>query len=132
MNAISILFIIALILTALFGNLLTGGSDELPISEFVDKFESGAYERVEIRDQKVKGILKGGSAELGTQQIDTAILPVQDRLSDIGLLGARDNDTIVEIADTRAMHFWAEMAPTILGLILFIGLGIFLLSRMMQ
>lgn len=58
MNAISALFIIALIMTALFGNLLTAGPDKLPISTFVQNLKDGVYEKVEIKDQKVSGIRK--------------------------------------------------------------------------
>lgn len=58
MSAITTLFIAALIITAIFGNLVAGGKEDLPISEFVSNYENGIYERIEIRDQKVSGIRK--------------------------------------------------------------------------
>lgn len=60
-----------------------------------------------------------------------AILPTQDSLKDIGIdLNAPLNT--VKIIDTSSMHFWADLAPTIIGTILFIGLFVLLMGRMMS
>ncbi len=62
---------------------------------------------------------------------ETSTLPTHDSLKDIGIdINAPINSSI-KIIDTTSMHFWADLAPTIIGTILFVGLFILLMGRMM-
>ena len=73
-----------------------------------------------MKDQKIKGYFKASQDVFEVtgeeEAYDEAILPLSDRLSDIGISIDESGETSVEVADTRALHFWAEVAPTLIGL----------------
>ena len=118
-------------------------SKDVPISEFVQSYKSGKYSTVEIRDFTIIGTLVGSEPSATPGQIDftglsqattapkeVATLPAQDSLKDIGIdINAPLNT--VKIIDTSSMHFWADLAPTIIGTLLFLGIFILLMGRMM-
>jgi cell division protease FtsH len=116
-------------------------SKDVAISEFVQSYKAGKYSIVEVRDSTVIGTIAGSETPT-TPQFDLtwiakensvtekATLPVQDSLKDIGI----DIDVplnTVKIIDTSSMHFWADLAPTIVGTLLFLGIFILLMGRMM-
>lgn len=139
------------LLTLLVISLIFGGSifylfqgldqtKDVPISEFVQSYKSGKYSVVEIRDLTVIGTLTGApentqpqfdfSVNQDSPNQETATLPAQDSLKDIGIdINAPLNT--VKIIDTTSMHFWADLAPTLIGTLLFLGLFILLMTRMM-
>lgn len=114
---------------------------DVPISEFVQSYKSGKYSQIEVRDFTIIGTLAESQA-IDPKQFDfsripqpaevkeTATLPAQDSLKDIGIdINAPLKS--VKIIDTSSMHFWADLAPTIIGTLLFLGLFILLMGRMM-
>ncbi len=118
-------------------------SKDIAISEFVQSYKAGKYSIVEIRDSTIIGTVAGSEAPTTAPQFDfsaiakessvteKATLPVQDSLKDIGVdINAPLNT--VKIIDTSSMHFWADLAPTIIGTLLFIGIFILLMGRMMS
>lgn len=117
-------------------------SKDVPISEFVQSYKTGKYSMVEVRDFTIIGTLTNAPTPTTTQfdfswiktedsPTEVAILPTQDSLKEIGIdLNAPLNT--VKIIDTSSMHFWADLAPTIIGTILFIGLFVLLMGRMMS
>lgn len=115
-------------------------SKDVAISEFVQSYKTGKYSTVEVRDFTVIGTLANAPVPTTTQfdfsgtpessPTEVAVLPAQDSLKDIGIdINAPLNT--VKIIDTSSMHFWADLAPTIIGTILFIGIFILLMGRMM-
>jgi len=141
------------LLTLLVVSLIFGGSvfylfqgvnqsKDIAISEFVQSYKAGKYSIVEIRDSTIIGTIAGSEAPTTTPQFDfsaiaqdssvteKATLPVQDSLKDIGVdINAPLNT--VKIIDTSSMHFWADLVPTIIGTLLFLGIFILLMGRMM-
>jgi cell division protease FtsH len=143
------------LLSLLVVSLLFGGSifyffqgspktTEVPISEFVQSYKGGKYETIEIRDHTIIGTLAwtesptplpsfdfAGISQTTSPTKETATLPAQDSLKDIGI----DIDAplhTVKIQDTTSMHFWADLAPTLIWTVLFLALFILLMGRMMS
>lgn len=101
-------------------------SKDVPISEFVQSYKAGKYSTVEIRDFSIIGTLVDTANPTGAEKMDfvslsespttqkeIATLPAQDSLKDIGIdINAPLNT--VKIVDTSSMHFWADLAPTII------------------
>lgn len=116
-------------------------STDVAISDFVQSYKTGKYSAIEIRDSTIIGTLaqvnEPVTPEFGLSWIsqksattEQATLPVQDSLKDIGI----DINTplhTVKVIDTSSMHFWADLAPTIVGTLLFLGIFILLMGRMM-
>ncbi len=113
----------------------------MTISEFVQSYKSSKYVNIEVRDQTIIGTLAPSQPSTETplqfpavtppSQTEVAILPSQDSLKDIGITIDNSDSTAVKIIDTSSMHFWADLAPTIIGTVLFLGLFILLMGRMM-
>ncbi len=116
-------------------------SKEVPISEFVQSYKTSKYSKVEVKDQTVIGTLAGQqepSAPVGFDfantaplNTETSTLPAHDTLSDIGIDIDAPVNSSIKIIDTTSMHFWADLAPTIIGTVLFIGIFILLMGKMM-
>ena len=110
---------------------------EVTISQFVQSYQSGKYGKIEVRDSTIIGTV--GTPEqvnnplAPTESVvtETAILPSKDSLKDIGIDISTPANSAIGIIDTSSMHFWADLAPTLIGTILFIGLFVLLMSRMM-
>lgn len=135
MNPLFILFLTSLVLAGILWVQLTTSPEKLPISEFVEKYNQQVYKKIEVKDQKVKWFLEVPSKLWSNQEeeYEISILPVTDRLTDLWFFPKdADNPTPVEIIDTKAMHFWSNLAPTLIGLVIFVGLGVLLLTKMMQ
>lgn len=142
-SALLSLFIISLIFGGSVFYLFQGvnKSTDVAISDFVQSYKTGKYSTIEIRDSTIIGTLaqvnEPATPEFGlswiaqkTSLTEQATLPVQDSLKDIGI----DINTplqTVKIVDTSSMHFWADLAPTIVGTLLFLGIFILLMGRMM-
>ncbi|MCB9807374.1 ATP-dependent metallopeptidase FtsH/Yme1/Tma family protein [Candidatus Peribacteria bacterium] len=137
-----------LVISLIFGGSIVyifqglNSSKDVAISEFVQSYKTGKYSTVEIKDSTVIGTIAGTQASTTSSQFDlsglsedmvmteTATLPSNDSLKDIGIdINAPLNT--VKIIDTTSMHFWADLAPTIIGTLLFIGIFILLMGRMM-
>lgn len=135
------------ILSLLFGGLfyIVGSLDsskEVTISQFVDSYKAAKYSKVEVRDQTIVGTLVQATPEtssvpnfgINPQEAlptETATLPAKDSLKDIGIDINQPLTTPISIIDTTSLHFWADLAPTIIGTLLFVGLFILLMGRMM-
>ena len=143
-SALLSLFVVCLVFGGSIFYLFQGvnQSKDIPISEFVQSYKTGKYSIVEVRDSTIIGTVARSEGTSTTPQFDfsaiakevpvteTATLPVQDSLKDIGIdINAPLN--AVKIIDTSSMHFWADLAPTIIGTLLFIGIFILLMGRMM-
>jgi ATP-dependent Zn protease len=63
------------------------------------------------------------------ERTQTAILPERDSLADIGLKNP-EIPTTIEVKDLTSEKFWASMMPTIILVVLFFILAMFLISRM--
>jgi len=116
-------------------------SKEVPISEFVQAYKASKYSKIEVKDQTVIGTINDPNTPLKSVGFDfadtvpvnteTSTLPANDTLHDIGIdINAPINSSI-KIVDTSSMHFWADLAPTIIGTVLFVGIFILLMGKMM-
>ena len=127
MSASLVLFLTILLVLAFRGIDTTKNIEKVVLSEFIDNFYAQTYTSVEIKDQKI-------IATKSDESIDTSILPLNDRLTSIiQLRQTPDGEQIlatVDIVDTSAARLWASLAPTIIGLILFIGLAVLLMGKM--
>jgi len=107
-------------------------NENISLSELSENYSNSEYSEILIDGNKAIATLSGGTVtENGVekQRVQTAILPERDSLSDLGLQNT-DITTNVEVKDLTSSKFWAEMLPTILLVILFLGIGLFLISRM--
>ncbi len=137
------LLIICLIFWGSIFYLLQGfnTSKEVPISEFVQSYKAARYSQIEVRDQTVIGTIAGQDGDKKPVGFDftstvplnteTSTLPLNDTLQDIGIDIDKPLNSSIKIIDTSSMHFWADLAPTIIGTVLFIGIFILLMGKMM-
>jgi len=107
-------------------------TEDVAITELAQNYKAGKYEKIEIDWNKAIAIsawekIKEDNTEKTLREV--AILPDGYSLKDLGL-NETDNKTPVTIVDKSSEKFWAEMLPTILTVILFWAVAIFLLSRM--
>jgi cell division protease FtsH len=65
-------------------------------------------------------------------QTETSTLPANDSLKDVGIDINVPLNSSIKIIDTTSMHFWADLAPTIIGTVLFIGIFVLLMGKMMS
>jgi hypothetical protein len=123
------LFIISL----LFGGIFYIFKDDaaiidVTISELVQSHKSGKYSAIEVRDQIVTATLKDSSISVAPpapvssfslvpapdlSKKEKAVLPLTDSLKDIGIDIDNPGDTKISVKDTTSLHFWADLAPTI-------------------
>lgn len=119
---------------------------DVTISELVQSNKAGKYSAIEVRDQTVTATIK----DTGTPPVsapvpsfslvpatdlskkEKAILPLNDTLKDIGIDIDNPGDTKISVKDTTSLHFWADLAPTIVGSILFLLIFILLMGKMMS
>lgn len=110
---------------------------EIHISEFVQAYKAGKYSLVEIKDNVISGVpvMDTSSSPLSaftktSNNREIATLPVSDSLKDIGIdISAPLNS--VKIVDTTSLHFWSDLAPTIIGTLFFLIIFVLLMGRMM-
>jgi cell division protease FtsH len=130
-----ILIAIAISLAAMTPYLDTGVSkvnEDIALSELESNYTQSLYSEILIDGNKAIATLSGGLVnEEGTeeQQIHTAILPDRDSLSDLWLKNP-EISTKVEVKDLTSERFWQSIIPTLVMVILFVIIAIFLISRM--
>jgi ATP-dependent Zn protease len=130
-----ILIAIAISLAAMTPYLDTGilkVNEDIALSELESNYSESLYSEILIDGNKAIATLSGGIVnENGTdkQKIHTAILPDRDSLADLGLKNS-DINTKVEVKDLTSEKFWQNMIPTLLMIVLFVVIAIFLISRM--
>jgi len=130
-----ILFAISITLAAMLPYLGSGVqviNEDVALSQLSEKYNSWEYSEILIDWNKAIATLSWELVNedgIEKKQTQTAVLPERDSLSDLGL----KNDSIstkVEVKDLSSEKFWASMIPTILLVILFIIIAMFLISRM--
>lgn len=102
---------------------------DVTISELVQSYKTGRYSALEVRDQTITGTLKEGlpgetvvtppipafslMATPITPKQEKAVLPINDNLKDMGIDIENPGETKISVKDTTSLHFWADLAPTI-------------------
>ena len=120
----------------------------MTISELVQSYKTGRYSALEVRDQTITGTLKEGLsgetvvtppspafsliAPPVTPKQEKAILPLNDNLKDLGIIIDNPGETKISVKDTTSLHFWADLAPTIVGSVLFLLIFLVLMGKMMS
>lgn len=133
------LIIIALALTIMYPSIIwegTSGKLDVWLNDFTKSFEINKYSEVVVDDNKLIWKYREKEFDKSWKEIwrDVAILPPMYSLSDLWLLDniseTYDGTTKVEVKDLTSKRFWSNMIPTILTLMLFIAVAIFLINRM--
>lgn len=107
--------------------------ENVSLNTFTQKFDTGLYSNVLIDGSKAIATQSGKVVENGVEKIkrDTVILPSNDGLKDLGIIGTgTGNTTKVEVKDLSSEKFWADMIPTIILVVLFLVIAMFLIGRM--
>ncbi|MCT4616587.1 MAG: ATP-dependent zinc metalloprotease FtsH [Candidatus Gracilibacteria bacterium] len=126
---------ISLIIAAFSKNYITTNqykTENVPVSTIIQNYNDLKYKDILIDGNKLIAISAGEKiTENGTEKTlkEIAILPEKYSLGDLGLNNP-ENKTPVSVKDKSGEKFWAEMLPTILTIILFGAVAVFLLSRM--
>lgn len=130
-----ILFALSIALAAMLPYLGSGMqkiNKDVALSELSQNYNAGKYSEILIDGNKAVATLSGEIVEengIEKQMIQTAILPDRDSLADLGLKNP-EIQTKVEVKDLTSQRFWAELAPTLIMVVLFFVLAMFLISRM--
>jgi len=130
-----ILFAVSLVLAAMLPYLSTGvqkDNVDVSLSELTESYNAWEYSEILIDGNKAIATISGSlSEEWNTKKVSTqtAILPDRDSLADLGLKN-EEISTKVEVKDLTSERFWASMIPTIILVVLFFVLALFLISRM--
>lgn len=148
-SALLILLIISLLFWGVFFA-LQGSSQvtDVTISELVQSYKTGRYSALEVRDQTITGTLKEGlpgetvvtppipafslMATPITPKQEKAVLPINDNLKDMGIDIENPGETKISVKDTTSLHFWADLAPTIVWSVLFLLIFLVLMGKMMS
>ncbi|MEI6711385.1 MAG: hypothetical protein WCK88_04205 [bacterium] len=117
----------------------------MTISDLVQSNKAGKYSAIEVRDQTVTATLKDSGVAASTptpsfslvpavdlSKKEKAVLPLNDTLKDIGIDIDNPGTTKISVKDTTSLHFWADLAPTIVGSVLFLVIFILLMGKMMS
>ncbi len=107
-------------------------NEDVALSELSSNYASSLYSEILIDGNKAIATLSWSKViESGVekQKIHTAILPERDSLSDIGLKNP-EVTTKIEVKDLTSEKFWQNMIPTLLLIVLFVIIALFLISRM--
>jgi cell division protease FtsH len=142
-SALTTLFILSLMFWGGIYYISQGISSprEVPISEFVQSYKAGKYTAIEVKDQVVTATLASwgeastpwfGIASTTSPTKETSVLPLHDTLTDIGIEIAGAPQGAIKIVDTSSMHFWADLAPTLIGTVLFVIIFILFMGKMMS
>jgi len=130
-----ILIAIAIMLAAMTPYLQTWVkqvNEDVALSQLQSNYTQGLYSEILIDWNKAVATLSGSKNDdswIQQEKIQTAILPDRDSLSDLGLK-AEWVKTKVQVKDLTSERFWQNMIPTILLVVLFLIIGLFLISRM--
>ncbi len=126
-TAILGLFIISLLFGGIFYIFQDDSSvTDVTISELVQSNKEGKYSAIEVRDQTVTATLKDSRTAVSApipsfslvpasdlSKKEKAVLPLNDTLKDIGIDIDNPGETKISVKDTTSLHFWADLAPTI-------------------
>lgn len=107
-------------------------NEDVALSQLTEHYNQGQYSEILIDGNKAIATLSGAMVTengIQKQKIETAILPERDSLSDLGLKNS-EVETKIEVKDLTSEKFWAEMLPTLLMIVLFVVVAMFLISRM--
>jgi len=130
-----VLFWVAILLAAMLPYIQTWvqvENTDVALSQLQENYLEWEYSEILISGNKAIATLSGSQVEengITTEKTQTAILPDRDSLADLGLK-AEWIETTVEVKDLTSERFWQNMIPTILLVILFLVIGLFLISRM--
>ncbi len=130
-----VLFAIAILLAAMIPYIQTWvqiENSDVALSQLQENYLEGQYSEILINGNKAIATLSWSQVEqdgITIQKTQTAILPDRDSLSDLWLK-ADGVTTKVEVKDLTSERFWQNMIPTILLVVLFLIIGMFLISRM--
>lgn len=130
-----ILFAVSIALAAMLPYVQTGVqtvNEDVALSTLTENYNESLYSEILIDGNKAIATLSWGivtDGEIEKQLVHTAILPERDSLADLGLQNP-EVSTEIEVKDLTSEKFWAQMMPTIIMVILFFILAIFLISRM--
>lgn len=130
-----VLFAISILLAAMLPYLGSGVqtvNEDVALSVLTENYNDGEYSEILIDGNKAIATLSWSFVEengIEKEQTQTAILPERDSLADIWLKN-HEIKTLVEVKDLTSERFWANMMPTIILIILFFILAMFLISRM--
>jgi len=130
-----ILFAVSIALAAMLPYVNTGVqqvNEDVALSELTQAYNAWEYSEILIDGNKAIATLSWSRVEEnGTEKekTQTAILPERDSLADLWLKNP-DVTTSVEVKDLTSEKFWANMIPTIILVVLFFILALFLISRM--
>ncbi len=130
-----VLFWVAILLAAMLPYIQTGvqvENTDVALSQLQENYLEWEYSEILINGNKAIATLSGSQVDengITKQQTQTAILPDRDSLSDLWLK-AEWISTTVEVKDLTSERFWQNMIPTILLVVLFLIIGMFLISRM--
>lgn len=101
----------------------TEKATEIPISQFLDNFKNGKYEKVQLKGETITGQLPG------TEGVEKTIRLGNETLEEMGL-NAPPAGTSVEVMSLEKQQFWTRLAGDVLPFIVILGIIIFLMSRM--
>ncbi|MDP2090522.1 MAG: ATP-dependent zinc metalloprotease FtsH [Candidatus Gracilibacteria bacterium] len=134
-KGILVLLVISLIITLLLPYLNekeTYEDKDIALNQLEQKYLKGEYKEIHIDGNKVYATLTGSNIDGGGKTKitrDIVILPPNDSLKDLGLI-SKEIDTKIIVKDKTSDNFWSEMLPTIISFVLFIVIGLVLISRM--
>lgn len=130
-----ILFAISITLAAMLPYVTTGVqtvNEDIALSQFNENYNESLYSEILIDWNKAIATLSGWTVEengIEKQRIHTVVLPERDSLADLWLKNP-EISTQIEVKDLTSERFWSSMMPTIIMVILFFIIAIFLISRM--
>ena len=130
-----VLFAVSILLAAMLPYLNTWVqkvNEDVALSVLTENYNDLEYSEIFIDNNKAIATLSWSEVtENGVKKVrtQTAVLPERDSLSDLGLKDSQI-PTKVEVKDLSSQKFWANILPTIIMVVLFLVIGIFLISRM--
>ena len=147
------LFLVSLLIAVFVIQFLNGENfkdNEISLNEFEQRLELWLYGDILIDGNKVFAEIRPANQrpELWTwtldidipatqtnnsrtyQNRDLVILPVNDSLTELGILDNLPIGTTVNVKDNTSDAFWGALLPTLIGFILFFWIALFLISRM--
>ncbi len=147
-SALLVLLVISLVFWGAFFAFQSDSKiTDVTISELVQSNKEGKYSAIEVRDQTVIATLKDTSWAVvvpppapafsllpaeKTEKQEKAVLPLNDTLKDIGIDIDNPGTTKISVKDTTSLHFWADLAPTIVWSVLFLVIFLLLMGKMMS
>lgn len=106
--------------------------ENISLNNFTNSFQAWIYSEVLVDWNKAIAThsWKLIDAWIEKTKRDIVILPTNDWLKDLWLLSQSWSLTKVEVKDKTSEQFWAEWIPTILMIMIFLWVALFLIWRM--